>query len=53
MKLWEVGYYDNGVYMEEHHYAVTRIQAQGCVIHRLKRQVKFEVVRVVDESEVA
>lgn len=50
MKLWELEFYDNGVYCTEYHYGVTRMQATGNVIRRLKREVKFEVARVVAEE---
>lgn len=51
MKLWELAFYDHGVYCTEYHYGVNKIQATGNVIRRLKRDVKFEVVRVVKEVE--
>lgn len=53
MKLWELAFYDGGVYCVEYHYGTTRMEARCGVTHRLKRQVKFEVERVVDESEVS
>lgn len=53
MKLWELAFYDHGVYCVERHYGSTRMEARSNVTGRLKRQVKFEVERVVDESEVA
>ena len=52
MKLWEIEFYDEGVYCTEYHYGATRMQATGNVIRRLKRDVKFEVVRIVEEAEV-
>lgn len=52
MKTWELGFFDNGVYGTEYHYGTTRMEARCGVTHRLKRQVKFEVERVVEESEV-
>lgn len=42
--VFEVAYYDEGVLMVERYEAVTRMQARGCVVHRLKRQVDFEYV---------
>jgi len=53
MKLWELAFYDHGVYCTERHWGYTRMQARSQVTGRLKREVKFEVERVVDESEVA
>ena len=53
MKLWQLDFYDRGVYCTEYHYGTTRMEARGNVVRRLKRQVKFEVERVVDESEVS
>ena len=53
MKLWELAFYDEGVYCVERHWGDTRMEARGYVVRRLKRQVKFEVERVVDEAEVA
>ena len=52
MKLFELTFYDHGVCCVERHWGFTRVQAQGQIIHRLKRQVKFEsVVEVADNSE--
>jgi hypothetical protein len=53
MKLWELAFYDHGVYCVEYHHGTTRMEARSQVVQRLKRQVKFEVERVVDESEVS
>lgn len=53
MKLWELSFYDEGVYCTEYHYGATRMEARGHVVRRLKRQVKFEVERVVEEVEEA
>lgn len=53
MKLWELAFYDHGVYCVEYHYGSTRMQARSQVVQRLKRQVKFEVERVVEEVEVS
>lgn len=43
-KIFEVAYYDEGIFMVERYEAVTRMQARGYVVHRLKRQVDFEYV---------
>ncbi|MGO3281560.1 MAG: hypothetical protein ACTIKC_02070 [Psychrobacter sp.] len=51
MKIWELAFYDEGVYCTEYHYGTTRMEARGHVVRRLKRQVKFEVERVVEEVE--
>lgn len=53
MKLWELAFYDEGVYCIEYHYGSTRMEARGNVVRRLKRQVRFEVERVIDASEVS
>jgi len=52
MKLWELAFYDHGVYCVEYHHGTTRMEARSQVVQRLKRQVKFEVERVVDEIGV-
>ena len=52
MKLWELAFYDEGIYCVEYHWGYTRMQARSQVVQRLKREVKFEVERVVDKSEV-
>lgn len=52
MKLWELAFYDDGVYCVEYHYGSTRMEARGHVVRRLKRQVIFEVERVVEDAEV-
>lgn len=51
MKLWELAFYDHGVYCVEHHLGSTRMEARSKVTGRLKRQVKFEVERVIEEVE--
>ena len=51
MKLWELSFYDEGIYCTEYHYGATRMEARSQVTGRLKRQVKFEVERVVEEVE--
>ena len=53
MKLWELAFYDEGVYCTDYLYGTTRMEARGHVVRRLKRQVKFEVERVVEEVEEA
>ena len=52
MKLWELAFYDHGVYCVEHHLGSTRMEARSKVVQRLKRQVKFEVERVIEEVKV-
>ncbi len=51
MKLWELAFYDHGVYCVEHHLGSTRMEARSQVTRRLKREVKFEVERVIEEVE--
>ena len=50
MKLWELAFYNHGTYCIEYHWGYTRMQARGQVVQRLKRQVDFEIERIVDEN---
>ena len=50
-KKWEVTYLDDGKHITEYHLGVTKMEARCGVTHRLKRQVKFIEVVVVEEEE--
>lgn len=49
MKIYELGYYDNGRYVVERYKASTEMEARSFVTRRLKRQIKFDV-KVIEEA---